>query len=118
MLTLQMNIDFERDGDVYIVRLQGRFHAGLDPEYMTEKANQIKALGASKMIADIREVSAMGSSGIGFVVSLYSSVMKNAGGRFIIAGATPRVAEVFKLTNLAGVIPSAATVESAIAELR
>ena len=63
----------------------------------------------------LHEVPSMGSSAIGFIVGLYTSVTKNPGGRFAMVGATPRVKEVFALTHLDTVIPSSDTLESALA---
>jgi anti-anti-sigma factor len=59
----------------------------------------------------------MGSSGIGFIVGLYTSITRKPGGRFVMAGANPRVKEVFAVTNVDTVIPSSDTVESALAAL-
>lgn len=111
-----MTILIERDGDLCIVRLHGPFQTGANLDYLQASFEQIKALQARKILADLSGVSAMGSRGIGFIVGLYTSMM-NTGGRFIMAGLNKRVAEVFELTNLAGVIPSAPTVEAALAEV-
>ena len=43
---------------------------------------------------DFREVISVGSTAIGFLVAIYSSVTKHPDGRFVLVGAQPRVREV------------------------
>jgi anti-anti-sigma factor len=115
--TTEMTIDIERKGDRCIIRLKGEFRSGADIGYLRAKFEGIKALGPREIVADLSGVSSMGSSGIGFIVGLYTSITKKPGGRFVMAGANPRVKEVFAVTNVDTVIPSADTVESALAAL-
>lgn len=110
-----MTITIETVGERCILRLAGQFRSGADDAYLRAKFEEIKALDAREMLADLREVVSMGSSAIGFIVGLYTSVTKKPGGRFMMAGANARVREVFELTNLDSVIPSRDTVESALA---
>ena len=70
------------------------------------------------VLVDLREVSAIGSMGMGFLVGLYISITKNSAGRFVLAGANSRVREVLSLTRLNTVIPQAADFVSGLAELR
>ncbi len=110
-----MTIDIERAGDRCTLRLKGDFRSGADIGYLRAKFEGIKALGPREIVADLSGVRSMGSSGIGFIVGLYTSVIRKPGGRFVMAGANPRVKEVFALTNVDTVIPSSDTVESALA---
>jgi anti-anti-sigma factor len=110
-----MTIDIEHKGDRCILRLKGEFRSGADIGYLRAKFEGIKALGPREIVADLSGVSSMGSSGIGFIVGLYTSVIKKPGGRFVMAGANARVKEVFAVTNVDTVIPSSDTVESALA---
>ena len=54
----------------------------------------------------------MGSTAIGFVVAIYSSVTKNPDGRFVLVGAQPRVREVLDLTRLSTILPMAGDMAS------
>jgi anti-anti-sigma factor len=110
-----MIIEIESTGDRCILRFKGQFHAGANLEYLCTKSEEIKALNPREILADLREVISMGSSAIGFIVGLYTSVTKKPGGRFMMAGANARVREVFTLTRLDTIIPSSDTVESALA---
>jgi len=61
-------------------------------------------------IFDLTDVEYMDSTGLGMVVRHYVRC-QDKGVRFIAAGASPRVLELFKLTNVDTVIPMTATVE-------
>ena len=63
-------------------------------------------------IFDLTDVPYMDSSGLGMVIRHYVRCQDKAV-RFMVAGASPRVLELFKLTNVDTVIPMIATVEEA-----
>ena len=110
-----MLIKIERQDDVCILHLSGRFATGADTEYLRAKSDEIRSFTCTKVLVDLCEVPSMGSTAIGFVVGIYSSVMKNPDGRFFMVGAAPRVREVFDLTRLSDVMPSASDVPSGMA---
>jgi anti-anti-sigma factor len=111
-----MVIEVKENNEVCILRCEGRFLAGADPEYLRVKNDEIKGHNCKKVLADFSEVSAVGSAGIGFIVGLYTST-RNSGGRFILVGLRPRVREVFELTRVSTVIPSATDIASGLAIL-
>ena len=61
-------------------------------------------------IFDLTDVEYMDSTGLGMVIRHYVRC-QDKGVRFITAGASPRVLELFRLTNVDTVIPMIATVE-------
>jgi len=63
-------------------------------------------------IFDLTDVPYMDSTGLGMVIRHYVRC-QDKGVRFIAAGVSPRVLELFKLTNVDTVIPMIATVEEA-----
>ena len=63
-------------------------------------------------IFDLTDVPYMDSSGLGMVVRHYVRC-QDKGVRFMATGVSPRVLELFKLTNVDVVIPIIATVEEA-----
>jgi anti-sigma B factor antagonist len=99
--------------EICFLRCQGRFATGTDPEYLRAKMYEIKGANCKKVLADFREVSDIGSVGIGFVVGVYTST-KNSGGRFVLVGLQPRVREVLDLTRVSTVIPLAADIASGL----
>ncbi|HLK17792.1 MAG TPA: STAS domain-containing protein [Bryobacteraceae bacterium] len=111
-------IEIAPPGDVCVLRLRGRFTAGPDPDYVLGKLDKAKVRSFPKVLVDLSELSSIGSMGIGFLVGLYTSVMKSPEGRFVMAGATARVREVLALTRLDTVIPQAVDVAAGLAALR
>src|SRR5580698_4733973 len=103
-----MLVDIEHRENICFVRFKGRFVTGADRAYLTGKAVDIKNAQCRKVIADFHDVPYIDSTGIGFIVSVFTSVTKDAGGRFVLVGANQRVREVFDLTRLSSVIPMAA----------
>jgi anti-anti-sigma factor len=111
-----MFIEVKQKDEVCLLRCEGRFVAGIDPEYLRLKGEEIKVLDCKNVVADFQGVSDIGSAGIGFIVGLYTST-RNSGGHFILVGLRPRVREVFDVTRVSTVIPVAADIESGLATL-
>ena len=99
-----MLVETENQGDVCVLRLHGRFATGRDTVYLRNKTEEIKSSGFSKVLADFSQVDYIDSTGIGFLIAIYTSVLKNAEGRFVLANLNRRVREVLELTRLANVM--------------
>jgi len=99
-----MLVDFEYRGDICLLRLHGRFATGQDSLYLHTKAEELKASGYIKILVDFKEVDYVDSTGIGFLIGIYTSVKKSPQGRFALSNANRRVREVLELTRLAQVI--------------
>jgi anti-anti-sigma factor len=112
-----MHIDFDYQDDVCILRTKGRFATGLDADYLRSKTDEIKKSGRRKVLADFSDVPYIDSTGIGFLVGVYTSVTNTLGGRFVITGPNPRVREVLDLMRLSTVIPIMADEASGLAFL-
>jgi anti-anti-sigma factor len=100
-----MVIDFDYKDDVCILRPKGRFATGLDAAYLRSKTEEVRSCGCRKVLADFRDVPYIDSTGIGFLVGVYTTVTSSLGGRFVIVGPHHRVREVLDLTRLSTVIP-------------
>jgi anti-anti-sigma factor len=113
-----MMIELSQIDDVCVLRCEGRFTTGFDPEYLRGKSEELKQFTCRKVLIDFREVPSVGSTAIGFLVAIYSSVTKQPDGRFVLVGAQPRVREVLDLTRLSSILPMAADIASGMAALR
>jgi len=111
-------IELNQIDDVCIMRCEGRFVTGTDPEYLRARLDELKRLACTKVLVDFRDVISVGSTAIGFIVAIYSSVTKNPDGRFVLVGAQPRVREVLDLTRLSSILPMAGDIASGMAALR
>jgi len=100
-----MLIEFDYRDDVCILRPKGRFVTGLDAAYLRSKTEEVRNSGCRKVLADFRDVPYIDSTGIGFMVGVYTTVTNTLGGRFVIVGPHPRVREVLDLTRLSSVMP-------------
>jgi anti-anti-sigma factor len=113
-----MLIEIKHYDNVCILHCEGRFVAGPEMAYMQTKLDDIKRLACNKVLVDFQGVSSLGSMGVTFIVGTYTSVIRRAGGRFVLAGASPHVQHVLELTGLGTVIPQAADLASGLAVLR
>ena len=109
-----MTIDIEQQNDLCVLHCKGRFTAGLDLEYIHSKMDEVKKLNCRRVLVDFREVSAIGSMGVAFVVGLYTSVVRGSNGRFVMVGAVPLVRQVLDVTRLSTVIPLAPDLASGL----
>jgi len=105
----------ERRDDVCIVPISGRLAAGLNDDQLRQRAREIKSLDCRGLVADIRALDSIGSSGISFFVELHTSVTKRPHGRFVLLGPSPRVREILEMTRLTTILAVAGDLESALA---
>ena len=114
-----MLIEIEHGDEVCVLRLSGHFRPGENLDYVSAKSAEIRSHDCKKMLVDLRELRSIGSMGMGFLVSVYTYVIKRSGGgRFILVGANRRVHEVLDLTRLNTIIPLAADLPAGLAALR
>ena len=110
-----MRIDFQEEGDVSIVRLEGRFTTGSDVEYVRVKEG-LSQLKDRHIVVDCSAVPYLDSTALNFAVGLYTAV-KKAGGKLALCGLNTRMQEVLRITHLDEIIPLYADCESALAAL-
>jgi anti-sigma B factor antagonist len=103
-VSTQLAIETDHNSGICTVRISGTLRSGADDDYVQAKGQEIKAMGCTRLLVDIRELHATGSSGMGFFVGLYTSLTR-AGGRMVLAGPSKLVREVLNLTRLSTVIP-------------
>ena len=85
------------EGAATIVRCSGKLVAGATGAFQSE----VRALlpGFKRIVLDLTEVSYMDSSGLGSIIGLYVSV-KTAGGKLEVINLSPRVRQLFSITNV------------------
>ena len=112
-----MLVEFEFRQDLCVLRLHGRFATGQDSAYLRTRTEEIKKSGAFKVLADFTQVDYIDSTGMGFLIGIYTSVMRNPNGRFVLCNLNRRVREVLELTRLANVMSIYANEETAMRAL-
>ena len=113
-MDVPVQVDVEFKDDICIFRLRGQIRTGADAEYLRSKIEELRAADASKVVADVSELSFLDSTGISFLVGMYTSTVNKKDGCFILSNPGPRVRHVLKVTRLAEVVPIAADEASAI----
>lgn len=114
-----MILDFKTrtvDPDIAVFALIGRLTLG---NRLTEIEHAIKSSmhgGCRKMVIDLENLEFIDSAGLGMLVMCAGS-MAQTGGRLCLAAASPRVAQVFEITNLERVVALHPTAESACQSL-
>lgn len=63
-------------------------------------------------VLDLSGVPYMDSAGMGLIINHFVHC-QNAGAKMVVAGVSPRVLELFRMTKVDAVIPQAATIEAA-----
>ena len=111
-------IDIEQHGGVCVIRCRGRLVAGLNEEYLRARVEDVKRLNCNRVVVDLHDVPSIGSIGVAFVAGVYTCVVKDGGGRLVVAGAAPLVKHALELTKLSTVIPVVPDLKTALAILR
>ncbi|GMW03217.1 MAG: hypothetical protein AMXMBFR84_43520 [Candidatus Hydrogenedentota bacterium] len=98
-----------------VITLSGRFDAGSasDAEQMFRS---VLANSPSSLIVDMSGVDYISSGGLRILV-MVSKTLAKSGGRIVLCGLTPFVAEVFQITNLASLYTILPNVTDALATL-
>ncbi len=99
-----MKVDYEFSDGFCVLRLEGRFATGRDSEYLRSKTEELRKAGCTNIIADFSKVAYIDSTGIGFLISIYTSVMRDGAGQFVLAAPNRRVREVLDLTKLSNIL--------------
>jgi anti-sigma B factor antagonist len=97
-----MKISTRKEGRVLVITLDGRMSIGEGDSIAGEAIRSAVAAGEKKVLLDMKKVSVLDSSGVGELVSSYTSALRR-GGTVKIYGLAPRVGEVLKATRLVGI---------------
>src|SRR5574341_2416584 len=99
-----MQIDFDFQGDICVLRLKGRFLTGAEGTYLQKRINELRETGCRKVVVDFQEIPYLDSTGIGFLVAGYTSFL-NRNGWFVLVNLGPRLRHVLELTRPITIIP-------------
>jgi len=96
-LLSQLTTATSTEGDAAIVRCTGKLVAGSTGLLQAEVRGLLP--GSKRIVLDLTDLSYMDSSGLGSIIGLYVSV-KTAGGRLDVINLSPRVRQLFSITNV------------------
>jgi anti-sigma B factor antagonist len=86
-------------GDVTVIDAAGRMTLGEGASDFRDKIKELSTLGKKDILVNLAEVTYIDSSGIGELVSAFTSV-SNAGGRLKLLNLTKRVQDLLQITKL------------------
>jgi anti-sigma B factor antagonist len=86
-------------GDVTVVDVSGRITLGEGSSNLRDGIRDLAAKGQRKVLLNLGEVSYIDSSGIGELVSAFTSVT-NSGGQLKLLNLTKRVRDLLQITKL------------------
>jgi anti-sigma B factor antagonist len=108
-----MNLSQREVGDVVVLELSGKIMGGPDASLLNDKLHELIEGGNSKVIADLKKVNWMNSSGLGILIGGLTT-MRNNGGDLKLANVTDRIQSLLMITKLLTVFDTYETAEKAI----
>ena len=96
---MSVKLNTRKVGDVTVVDVSGRITLGEGSSALRDTLRELIAQGDKKILLNLSEVSYIDSSGIGELVSGFTSVA-NAGGTLKLLGLTKRVKDLLQITKL------------------
>jgi len=102
------------DPDIVVLEIAGKITLGRECKQLEWAVESLVGEGRRKVIFDLAGVTFVDSTGIGIIV-MSAGKMKKARGELRVAGATARVEEVLKMTNIDQIVVLHPTAEAAAA---
>ena len=102
----------EVEPDITVIRLVGSVVEGPEGYALERFVLDLVGGGEKKLILDLSGVSRIDSGGARFVIEAFFT-MRQANGGLRLAGATPKVARLFRITQLDTLLPLYRTVAAA-----
>lgn len=111
-----MKFGFEPDGDVVVVTMSGNVMGGPDYEPFHGEVKTLIEKGHRRFLFDFGGVKWINSTGVGIMVSAYTS-LRSAEGRMVICRANERVKGTYYVSQLDNIFTTYDTVEEGRAAL-
>ncbi|MDQ6676108.1 MAG: STAS domain-containing protein [Acidobacteriota bacterium] len=96
---MSVKLNSRQVGDVTVVDLAGRITLGEGSSAMRDALKDLLTKGQKKILMNLGEVSYIDSSGIGELVSAFTTVT-NQGGQLKLLGLNKRVKDLLQITKL------------------
>ena len=96
---MSVKISHRQVGDVTVVDAAGRITLGEGASVFRDMIRDLSTKGNKKILVNLSEVSYIDSSGIGEMVSSFTTVT-NHGGQLKLLGLTKRVKDLLQITKL------------------
>ena len=104
--------DREQDG-VVILEPKGKIMGGPDASLLHDKLHDVIEQGKRKVIIDLAQVDWMNSTGLGILISSYTT-LRHHGGELKLANVTDKIQSLLTITKLVTVFDAHDSVDEAI----
>jgi anti-sigma B factor antagonist len=94
-----MPINERKHNDVTILDLKGKITIGSADEQLRDAVHRALAGGSQKLVLNLKDVTTIDSSGVGELVSSYTSA-RNRGGAVKLASLPPKINDILTVTQL------------------
>lgn len=94
-----MNVNVRQRDDVKILDLKGRITIGSGEVALRNAVQEVLNSGATKVLINMKDVSTIDSSGIGELVSAYTTAT-NRGAKLRLANLPAKVTDILTITQL------------------
>lgn len=108
-----MKLKTTETNGVYLVEMSGKIMGGPESAQFHDAMKHAVANNLKKVVIDLGGVEWMNSSGIGLLVSAYTT-LKNAGSEMKLARTTDKIQSLLVITKLNSVFDSHDSVENAV----
>jgi anti-sigma B factor antagonist len=108
-----MAVSQRKDGDVTVLEFSGPVTIGEGDVEVRRSVRDALEAGEERILLDFTGVTALDSSGVGELISAYTSIT-NRGGGLKLAGLSPKIDSVLQVTRLSGILDSYASSEDAL----
>lgn len=108
-----MKLKTTENNGIYLVEMSGKIMGGPESVQFHDAMKHAVANNLKRVVIDLGQVEWMNSSGIGLLVSAYTT-LKNAGSEMKLARTTDKIQSLLVITKLNSVFDSHETVESAV----
>lgn len=109
-----MKIEARHDRGVTVLEPKGKITIGVGDVALREAVSEALEAGARNILVDLGGVSTIDSSGIGELVSAFTSV-SNRGGKLKLVNLPPKVTDILQITQLITVFEVHDSLDEALA---
>lgn len=96
-----------------VIELKGNVMGGPEAAELNDLLHKFIEEGKKNVIVDLSDVKFMNSSGLGMLISGYTT-MKNGGGNLKLAGATDKIQSLLVITKLITIFENYDSIEEAV----
>ncbi len=111
-----MQLTYREQDGVVILEPKGKIMGGPDATLLHDKLHEMIEAGKKKVVIDLAKVDWMNSTGLGILISSYTT-LRNNGGELKLANVTEKIQSLLTITKLVTVFDSYDSVQEAVSAL-